>query len=162
MLTFFVVSNAQATSNSTATTDLSSLNRDRLNYSVKVLKEYLGKKEYELGDTTIEVKGPDELVKTKEGTYYTGRIMIKRWGTNLDQPIASYQWNMDHGERWWCGREMIFWQEDLGGWKRFIQGPNMSSDFPGNQYSRVEIQGEAPDWSLFPGHNYTANDSLFK
>jgi len=127
--------------------------RENLKFALELHEDYLGKKQYELGGNPIDVTDPSDILSSHEGIYFTGRILTRRWGKNKGQSIESYSWNMNAGERWWCAREMILWSDDQGGWRRSFQGPLIGSDYPGQASSTILFEGEAPDWSLFPGIN---------
>ncbi len=128
--------------------------RDILRISKNICDKEVNIRKYEIGLETQIVDGPELLLEARMGIYYTGRIELIRWGTDLDVPLSKYKWNPDRGNRWWCAYEKISnWYDEGGNWVRFTGGPNRTDDFRSARYLTIMRLGEKPDWSLFPGIN---------
>jgi hypothetical protein len=128
--------------------------RELLQFSKDICDREVGIKKYELGLETQIVDGPDLILESRVGVYYTGRVEMIRWGKDFDVPLSKYQWNPDKGNRWWCGFEKVVnFYDELGNWVRFTGGPNRTRDFRGAREITIIRLGEKPDWELFPGIN---------
>lgn len=63
-------------------------------------------------------------VSKEHGMTYTGRVLVRRWGVGMQQPIAEYPWNLAAGNRWMVLRECAYTDPITKRHGVCFQGPN--------------------------------------
>lgn len=125
---------------------------ENLGFSKRLYDNYVNVKQWQIGaQDPVKVDGPEDFIRSKVGVYYTGRVMVKRWGSDMKTNILEYAWNHEKNQRWWASREAVLWDEERQVFEVFFQGPNIHSSWDRNKRLKFtrDFVGEVPDWSLF-------------
>lgn len=67
---------------------------------------------------------------TKErAVTYTGRVLVRRWGVGMQQPIVEYPWRLADGNRWMVLREMAYRDPYTKVYGVCYQGPSAPDEY---------------------------------
>jgi hypothetical protein len=126
----------------------SSYDRDVLEISKRRIDFGLNRKTWQLGVQAKVVKSPGHLLRSLEGIYYSGHLLVRRFGTDLDLPLAKYKWNPDKGNRWVVFEQFIFWDKDENSWSMGWSGMKTHDYNEYTHFTEVEL-GDLIDMAPF-------------
>lgn len=92
-----------------------------------------GQQKWQVG---LKTRKADEAAfkKHNEGLWYTGRVQVRRWGTDMNVPIEQYTWDPQKGHRWLASREVVYRDPETKILGVAYQGPNALDQY---KYGKV-------------------------